>query len=47
MASSLKDGLSVRKTAARCGVSVPTAFRWRHRFLRAGRYRGGGRNLFS
>jgi transposase-like protein len=35
MASSLKEGLSVRKTAARCGVSVPTAFRWRHRFLRA------------
>ncbi len=35
MASCLKDGLSVRKTAARCGVSVPTAFKWRHRFLRA------------
>jgi transposase-like protein len=35
MASSLKEGLSVRKAAARCGVSVPTAFRWRHRFLRA------------
>jgi transposase-like protein len=35
MASCLKEGLSVRKTAARCGVSVPTAFRWRHRFLRA------------
>jgi transposase-like protein len=35
MALSLKDGLSLRKTAARCGVSVPTAFRWRHRFLKA------------
>jgi transposase-like protein len=35
MASSLKEGLSVRKTAARCGVSAPTAFRWRHRFLKA------------
>ena len=35
MALSLKEGLSVRKTAARCGVSVPTAFRWRHRFLQA------------
>jgi len=27
--------LSVRKTASQCEVSVPTAFRWRHRFLRA------------
>lgn len=35
MASCLKEGLSVRKTAVRCGVSVPTAFRWRHRFLMA------------
>jgi transposase-like protein len=35
MALALKEGLSVRKTAALCGVSVPTAFRWRHRFLRA------------
>ena len=35
MAQALKEGLSVRKTAAQCGVSVPTAFRWRHRFLQA------------
>ncbi len=35
MASCLKDGLSIRKTAVRCCVSVPTAFRWRHRFLMA------------
>ena len=35
MALALKEGLSVRKTAARCGISVPTAFRWRHRFLKA------------
>lgn len=27
------DGLSVRKTASRLGVSGKTAFRWRHRFL--------------
>lgn len=28
-------GLSVRVTAERLGVSVPTAFKWRHRFLQA------------
>lgn len=27
------DGLSVRKAAEHLGISVPTAFRWRHRFL--------------
>ena len=32
-ASALADGLSLRKAAARCGVSLDTAFRWRHRFL--------------
>lgn len=32
-ASALADGVSVRKAAARSGVSVPTSFRWRHRFL--------------
>ena len=29
------DGLTLRKTSARIGVSLPTAFRWRHRFLKA------------
>jgi transposase-like protein len=27
------DGLTVSKTAKRCGVHYTTAFRWRHRFL--------------
>jgi transposase-like protein len=31
----LIDGLSLRKVGARIGVSLPTAFRWRHRFLKA------------
>lgn len=34
-AGSLSEGESVRKSAARCDVAVSTAFRWRHRFLRA------------
>jgi transposase-like protein len=34
-AAALQDGLSVRKAAAHCDVAVSTAFRWRHRFLRA------------
>jgi hypothetical protein len=34
-ARSLSAGESVRKSAARCDVAVSTAFRWRHRFLRA------------
>lgn len=34
-ARSLSVGESVRKSAARCDVAVSTAFRWRHRFLRA------------
>lgn len=33
-AQALVDGLSLRKTAARLGVHVETAFRWRHRFLK-------------
>ena len=32
-AQALADSVSVRKAAQRTGVSVPTAFRWRHRFL--------------
>ena len=32
-AQALADGLSLRKAAKRCGVSLDTAFRWRHRFL--------------
>ncbi len=31
------EGLSIRKTARLLGVSVPTAFLWRHRFLQAQR----------
>ena len=31
----LIDGLSLRKTGGRIGVSLQTAFRWRHRFLKA------------
>jgi transposase-like protein len=34
-AEALKSGESVAKAAARCGVAVTTAFRWRHRFLSA------------
>jgi transposase-like protein len=33
--AALQDGLSVRKSAKICGVAAGTAFRWRHRFLRA------------
>ena len=32
-AQALTDGLSLRKAAARCGISLDTAFHWRHRFL--------------
>lgn len=35
MALALREGFTIRKTALCCNVSVPTAFRWRHRFLRA------------
>ena len=34
-AQSLKEGDTVRASAGRCDVAVGTAFRWRHRFLRA------------
>lgn len=33
MAEALRSGMSLRKAAAHCGVSLSTAFRWRHRFL--------------
>ena len=33
--ASLSAGETVKASAARCGVSVTTAFRWRHRFLKA------------
>jgi transposase-like protein len=32
-AQAVADSVSVRKAARKAGVSVPTAFRWRHRFL--------------
>ena len=34
-AASLRDGDTVKVSAERCGVAGSTAFRWRHRFLRA------------
>ena len=33
--SAMIEGKSLAKTAALCGVHPTTAFRWRHRFLRA------------
>jgi transposase-like protein len=36
-ARALVDRVSLRKAAARCGVDLTTAFRWRHRFLEASR----------
>ena len=53
-AQALIDGVTIAKAAARCGVDYTTAFRWRHRFLKAltldkparpVRDRRGGRNL--
>lgn len=35
MAQALKEGMTIKKTAEKCGASIPTAFRWRHRFLKA------------
>ncbi len=32
-AACMAEGLSIRKTAAKLGISVKQAFRWRHRFL--------------
>jgi transposase-like protein len=34
-AQALVDGVSLRKVASRIGVDLTTAFRWRHRFLKA------------
>jgi transposase-like protein len=34
-AASLRDGETVKESAERCMVASTTAFRWRHRFLRA------------
>jgi len=34
-AQALVEGISLRKVAARLGVDLTTAFRWRHRFLQA------------
>lgn len=34
-AQALVDGISLRKVAARLGIDLTTAFRWRHRFLAA------------
>jgi hypothetical protein len=31
----LSDGDTVKTSAERCGIAMSTAFRWRHRFLRA------------
>jgi transposase-like protein len=36
-ATAIVDRLSLRKAAARAGVSLETSFRWRHRFLAAAR----------
>ena len=35
--SCIAEGLSIRSSAKRCGLSVNTAFRWRHRFLATNR----------
>ena len=35
MAAALKDGLTVKDTAEKCNSCISTAFRWRHRFLKA------------
>jgi hypothetical protein len=35
VATALKQGLPLRRTADECDVSLSTAFRWRHRFLKA------------
>lgn len=32
-AGCLLDGLTIRAAAKECGISIPTSFRWRHRFL--------------
>lgn len=35
MALALREGLSIKKTAEKCKTSIPTACRWRQRFLKA------------
>lgn len=35
MAAALKESLTIKNTAEKCDTSIPTAFRWRHRFLHA------------
>lgn len=35
MAAALKEGLTIKQTAEKCGTAITTAFRWRHRFLKA------------
>ena len=32
-ASCISEGCTIKDSAARCGMSIPTAFYWRHRFL--------------
>ena len=34
-AEALNEGVTIEKAAERCGVDPTTAFRWRHRFLKA------------
>lgn len=34
-ARALDDGISLRKAAVRCDITLDTSFRWRHRFLKA------------
>jgi transposase-like protein len=40
--AALTDGLSVRRAAEACEVAISTAFRWRHRFLKAGKITAPG-----
>ena len=35
MAAALKEGLTIKQTAEKCNTAITTAFRWRHRFLKA------------
>lgn len=35
MAAALKEGLTIKQTAEKCNAAITTAFRWRHRFLKA------------
>lgn len=40
----MNKGMSLRKTAAKCDISLQTAFRWRHRFIK-GMYKQPTANL--